>query len=77
MAKGQSAPWPQTLLPSAVSHARIFTFGYDAYVVDWRGVVSQDRIAGHAWSLLAAISHYREADSTVNTDVAFIHIYQC
>lgn len=45
--------------------ARVLTFGYDAYVADWRGVVSQSLIANHVWNLLTSISSYRENDGTV------------
>lgn len=38
--KDASEPWLKTLLLSKLRKARIFTFGYDAYVTDWRGVVS-------------------------------------
>jgi protein SERAC1 len=40
-AENAVAPWPQTLLPAKVPNARVLTFGYDAYVMDWRGVVSE------------------------------------
>lgn len=48
-----------------VPTARILTFGYDAYVADWRGVVSQNLIANHAGNLLASLSLYRDNDGTV------------
>jgi len=38
------------LLPSKLPTARILTFGYDAFVADWRGEVSQNRMANHAWN---------------------------
>ncbi|KAB8218529.1 hypothetical protein BDV33DRAFT_192643 [Aspergillus novoparasiticus] len=63
-APGAEEPWPKTLLPSKLPTARIFTFGYDAYVADWRGVVSQSLIANHARNLLASLSTYRENDGT-------------
>lgn len=50
--------------------ARVLTFGYDAYVADWRGVVSQNRIANHAWNLLTSLASYRENDGTVGTQPA-------
>src|SRR5271156_2301704 len=36
-AKGQTEPWPKTLLPAELPDlkARIFTYGYDAYIVRW------------------------------------------
>lgn len=64
-AKDAIAPWPQTLLPAKLTNARILTFGYDAYVADWRGVVAQNRIGNHAMNLLTAVATYREYDDTV------------
>ncbi|RKK57123.1 hypothetical protein BFJ69_g17567 [Fusarium oxysporum] len=63
-ARDGSEPWPKTLLPSKLPTARTLTFGYDAYVADWRGVVSQNRIANHAWKLLTSLASYREDDDT-------------
>lgn len=68
MGKGAAQPWPQTLLPLELPNARILTFGYDAYVANWRGVVSQNRIAGHAMNLLAALAAYRGKNDTVRLD---------
>ena len=64
-AKNASAPWPQSLLPSKVPNARVLTFGYDAYVADWKGVVSKSRIGNHAMNLLTSVATYREDDDTV------------
>lgn len=50
-APGKSDPWPKTLLPTKFPKARILTFGYDAYVVN-KGVAGQNRLAGHAVSLV-------------------------
>ena len=66
-AQDASEPWPKTLLPSKLPTARILSFGYDAYVANWRGVVSQNRIANHAWNLLTSLASYREDDDTVGT----------
>ena len=63
--KNATDPWPQTLLPAEVSNARILTFGYDAYVADWRGMVAQNRIGNHSMNLLTAVATYREDDETV------------
>ncbi|KAI0476806.1 hypothetical protein F4859DRAFT_514138 [Xylaria cf. heliscus] len=68
-AKNASEPWPKTLLASKLPTARILTFGYDAYVAHWRGVVSQSRIADHSGNLLASLADHRETDDdTVNED---------
>jgi hypothetical protein len=62
-----AAPWPQSLLPSRVSNARIFTFGYDASVADVRRMVSQNRIANHSMNLLNAVATCRDDDDTVRS----------
>lgn len=64
-AKGATGPWPKTILPSRMPNARVLTFGYDAGVVDWRGMVSKNRVANHAMNLLTAIATYRGDDETV------------
>ncbi|KAN0110923.1 hypothetical protein V8E51_007310 [Hyaloscypha variabilis] len=71
-AKNSDTPWPQSLLPSKVSNARILTFGYDACVTDWRGMVSKNRIANHAMNLLTSIATYREDDDTNNRPLIFV-----
>jgi hypothetical protein len=53
------------LLPAKVPNTRILTFGYDAYVTDWRGMVAQNRIGNHSMNLLATVATYREDDDTV------------
>lgn len=65
-------PWPKTLLPPIIPTARILTFGYDANVADWKGVVSQSRIANHAGNLLTALSTYRENDDTNERPIIFV-----
>jgi hypothetical protein len=64
-APGQTEPWPKTLLPEEITDARILTFGYDASVVDWKGVVGMSRIANHASNLLNALASFRDKDDTV------------
>ncbi|KAE8382644.1 Alpha/Beta hydrolase protein [Aspergillus bertholletiae] len=71
-APGAEEPWPKTLLPLKLPTARIFTFGYDAYVADWRGVVSRSLIANHAYNLLASLSSYRENDGTNERPIIFV-----
>ncbi|KAJ9131272.1 Kinesin light chain [Coniochaeta hoffmannii] len=71
-ARGTSEPWPKALLPSELPTARVLTFGYDAYVADWRGVVSQNRIGNHAWNLLWSLASYRERDDTNERPIIFV-----
>ena len=68
-AKDAAAPWPKTLLPTKLPNARILTFGYDANVVGWRGVISTNRIGNHSMNLLSAVATYREEDDTVGVTV--------
>ncbi|KAJ2981238.1 hypothetical protein NUW58_g6735 [Xylaria curta] len=70
--EGASEPWPKTLLPSKLPTARILTFGYDAYVADWKSVVSQNRIANHAYNLLTSLAHYRDDDNTNEHPIIFV-----
>ncbi|KAJ5663382.1 hypothetical protein N7507_004113 [Penicillium longicatenatum] len=70
-ARDATKPWPQTLLSPILPTARILTFGYDAFVADWRGVVLQNRIANHAWNLLTSLSSYR-GDGTNERPIIFI-----
>ncbi|KAI9761363.1 MAG: hypothetical protein M1840_001959 [Geoglossum simile] len=65
-------PWPRTLLPAEIPNARILTFGHPAYVANWRGVVSQNRIGDHAINLLNAIATYREDDETNDRPIIFV-----
>lgn len=71
-ADGESSPWPQTLLPSKVANARILTFGYDAHVADWRGMVSKNRIGNHSMNLVTSIATHREDDDTNNRPILFV-----
>jgi protein SERAC1 len=66
-AEKAATPWPQALLPTKVSNARVLTFGYDANVADWREMVSKNRIGNHAMNLLAALATHREDDDTVRS----------
>lgn len=70
--KSAAAPWPQILLPARVPNARILTFGYDAYVTDWRGMVSKNRIGDHSMNLLTAIATHREDDGTNDRPIIFV-----
>ena len=72
-AKGStSGPWPAVLLSEKIPNARILTFGYDALVVDWRGVVSNNRLGNHARNLAATLATHRENDETSDRPIIFI-----
>ncbi|KAJ3542903.1 hypothetical protein NM208_g3855 [Fusarium decemcellulare] len=50
-AKGQSKPWPEALLPTKLSRARILTYGYDAYIVG-KPAATENGIMDHGLNLL-------------------------
>ena len=70
-ANNAAAPWPRSLLPSKVPNARILTFGYDAYVADWQGLVSKNRISNHSMNLLTSVATYREDDDTIAINILY------
>ena len=61
--KDASDPWIKTLLPRAVSKARVLTYGYDAGVVGRE--VSQGTIRSHARNLIGGLDHFRMKDCSV------------
>ncbi|KAK3896550.1 P-loop containing nucleoside triphosphate hydrolase protein, partial [Staphylotrichum tortipilum] len=71
-ARNASEPWPKTLLPAELPTARVLTFGYDAYVTDWKGMVSQSRIGDHASNLLTSLASYRDRDNTNERPIIFV-----
>ncbi|KAE8447349.1 hypothetical protein EG329_010907 [Mollisiaceae sp. DMI_Dod_QoI] len=71
-AKGSPIFWPEDLLPRKVQHARVLTFGYDSSVVNWRSIVSQNRLGNHARNLLHSISHLRDSDGTTSRPLFLI-----
>jgi hypothetical protein len=50
--------WLKTLLPERVPHARILTYGYDAYTRDREQLTNQS-IHDHAETLVAKLVQYR------------------
>ncbi|KAG8358018.1 hypothetical protein FVEN_g3950 [Fusarium venenatum] len=71
-AKTADKPWHETLLPTKVPNARILTFGYDAYVTNWKSVMSQSTIGNHSMNLLTAVATFRENDDTNNRPIIFV-----
>jgi hypothetical protein len=65
--RGNSIPSRLEIKSREIPIARILTFGYDAYVTDWRGVVSENRVRNHAWNLLTAETREKGRRSAVET----------
>ena len=57
---GASEPWPKTVLPQHFGGARILTFGYDAYLVQKKGSVSNNRLSDHSRDLLIDLVSHRQ-----------------
>ncbi|KAH7018941.1 hypothetical protein EDB80DRAFT_631665, partial [Ilyonectria destructans] len=70
-AHGQSAPWPQALLPRKLSRVRILTYGYDAYVVS-KSVASSNPLIDHATNLLTDLTNNRAFSNTSSRPLIFV-----
>lgn len=70
-AHGQSAPWPETLLPPEIGKARILTYGYDAYIVR-RSVASSNRLIDHATNFLNDLTTDRTRYNASSRALIFI-----
>ncbi|KAJ5372779.1 hypothetical protein N7517_004785 [Penicillium concentricum] len=70
-AKGQSTPWPKTLLPQKLQQARILTYGYDAYVVS-KSTASSNRLSDHAANLLADLTTDRQCCNASSRPLIFV-----
>jgi hypothetical protein len=57
--------WPQQLLPIRLPEARVMTFGFDADVVKFFSVASQNRIDHHAQNLISSLADIRDETETV------------
>lgn len=62
-----SVCWPSELLPTSIDNARIITFGYDASVVHFWTLASQNRIFDHAKALCGSLGSLREKTQTVSS----------
>ncbi|CAG8117209.1 unnamed protein product [Penicillium olsonii] len=67
----QPAPWPQTLLPSHVSKARILSYGYDAYFAR-KSTASCNRVIDHATNLLHDLTTDRASCGASSRPLIFI-----
>lgn len=71
-ARGQSAPWPKSLLPQRLSGGvRVLTYGYDAYIVR-RGVAGSNRLIDHATNLLHDLAIDRSSSNASARPLIFV-----
>lgn len=70
-ARGQSVPWPKTLLSPRLAKASILTYGYDAYVVRGSGA-SVNGLISHAANLLNDLTTDRVSRHASNRPLLFV-----
>ena len=70
-ADGQSAPWPQALLPTKLDRVRIITYGYNAYIVG-RSVASGNGLLDHAGNLLNDLTIHRDEYGAASRPLIFV-----
>ena len=64
-AKGAAACWPEVFLPNDLSEARIITYGYDADVVNFWSMASQNTVRDHSQKFLTSLANLRDSTGTV------------
>lgn len=70
-AKNQQVSWPQLLLPHRLKHARILTWGYDAYLMH-KGVSSSNRLIDHATNLINDLTADRAEHNASSRSLIFV-----
>ena len=70
--KASGVFWPAHLLKNDVPKTRILTFGYDADVVHFWAMASQNRIRNHATNLVNALAQLRERTDTEERPILFV-----
>ena len=70
-ARGQSTPWPKTLLPPELGKSRILTYGYDAYIVR-KSVAGSNWLIDHATNLLNDLTTDRTKCNASSRPVIFV-----
>lgn len=70
-ARGESIPWPKTLLPLELHTARILTYGYDAYVVR-NTVAGTNNLLRHANNLLNDLTTDRSLHNSSTRPLLFV-----
>ena len=64
-AKGAAAPWPESLLSNDLPQARIIMYGYDADVVNFWSMTSQNTVGDHSQKFLTSLANLRDRTDTV------------
>lgn len=67
IAKGAAACWLELFLINDLPEARIITYGYDADVVNFWSMASQNTIGGQVQKLLSSLANLRDSTNTVGS----------
>lgn len=70
-AKGQSQPWPQTLLPPELPCARVLMYGYNAHFTR-KPEISTNGLAQHAKSFLTDLTNSRGSPGASERPLIFV-----
>lgn len=72
--EGLKVPWlgDKDMLPKALPHARILTWGYNANVHSFMGSTSSDTIWDHAQTLVAQLQADREIEGASERPIIFV-----
>lgn len=68
----ESIFWPRDLLPRDVPDSRIVTWGYDADVVGFWAMASQNRIGEHAGNFVNQVTGMRERTNTEDRPILLV-----
>ena len=66
-AKGAASAWPESLLLNDLPQARIIMYGYDADVVNFWSMASQNTIGDHSQKFLTSLANLRESTNSVGS----------
>ncbi|KAL3486348.1 hypothetical protein BJX62DRAFT_228795 [Aspergillus germanicus] len=64
--------WPEALLPYDNSDARILMFGYNADIIHFLSMASQNRIGNHAQNFINLLSQVQEKSETMDRPIIFV-----
>lgn len=68
-AKGAATCWPELLLPNDLPEARIILYGYDADVVNFWSMASQNTVGDHGQKFVTSLANLRDSTDTVGSRV--------
>ncbi|KAL2056045.1 hypothetical protein ABVK25_003687 [Lepraria finkii] len=71
-AKGAATCWPELLLPNDLPEARIIIYGYDADVVNFWSMASQNTVGDHGQKFVTSLANLRDSTDTSTRPLVFV-----